>query len=423
VNDTVSIRQLAIISIHASPLAPMGGSKTGGMNVYVRKLAQEFGRRGIAVDIFTRRTASEAPQFDTSLGDKVRVIHIVAGEPHQLDPDSIFPHLPEFIAGVIAFAEQHGLNYDAIYSHYWLSGWVANRLKAVWGIPFVQMFHTLGQMKNRTGSSTASPDTRIAVETQIVDWADRIIAATPAEYSQLLWLYRANRRKISIVSPGVDLNLFRPLPKSYSKRVLNLPAEADMLLFVGRIEPLKGVDTAIEALRIIRMEQPELLPSIRFIVIGGNPADRTNAEMVRLQEKVEEYELSTVVQFAGAKEQDDLVYYYTAATAVIMPSDYESFGMVALEAMASGTPVIASEVGGLAFLVRDGETGYLVPARDPAALAHRITAILQHPDIVRRMSVLAADLAQQYTWTSIADELLASFRAVLHQSSASPHTH
>lgn len=407
----MALQRLAMLSVHTSPLAPPGGKKTGGMNVYVRELALEFGRRGIDVDIYTRRISSDQPDVDCSLAAHVRVVHVPAGPAVPLNPDDVYPHLSQFTAGVMAFATRHNLRYDVIYSHYWLSGVVAQTLKEVWRTPFVQMFHTLGHMKNRilTRAAAPQPDTRIRAETQVTRWADRLIAATPAEQAQLLWLYRADRRKITVVSPGVNIERFHP-DRSRGQTIAT-PGK-DTLLFVGRIEPLKGVDTILDALDVIRRRDPALFQIIRLIVVGGNPNDPADTELHRLRQRVEALGLTGAVEFHGAKDQTALPDYYAAAAAVLVPSDYESFGMVALEAMASGTPVIASEVGGLAFLVRDGETGYLVPARDPEALADRITWLLRDPDKLARMRTAAAELARRYTWSSIADQLQPIFEAL-----------
>lgn len=406
------IKRLALVSVHASPLEPMGGKKTGGMNVYIRNLAQEFDRRGLSVDIFTRYTGSEAVQIDHSLGNNVRVIYIEAGGRRPLNPDDIYPYLSEFVAGIIAFGMEQNIVYDLIYSHYWLSGWVANCLKNAWGIPFVQMFHTLGLMKNRVATGSASPLQRIQTEMKIVEWADRVIAATPAEQAQLRWLYRMNRRKISVISPGVDLNQFHPVSTSNARSRLKIPADTAMFLFVGRLEPLKGVDTVLEAFALISRQQPDTFRHMRFIIVGGNPADPMDSEMQRLQAMVDELDLRENIQFVGAKNQTQLLDYYAAAAAVVMPSDYESFGMVALEAMAVGTPVIASNVGGLAYLVKDGITGYLVPTRDAHTLAQRMLKITQEP--APQMRNAAAALAQEYAWSVTADELLALFQTVIN---------
>ncbi|MBZ0296072.1 MAG: glycosyltransferase [Anaerolineae bacterium] len=417
------IQSIAILSVHASPLAPMGGKKTGGMNVYIRKLAEEMGRRGIQVDIYTRRTSIEQPDVDHSIGENVRVIHITAGGVQVLSPDDIYPHLSQFTAGIIAFCTRQSIRYDIVYSHYWLSGWVAHKLNEVWGTPFVHMFHTLGHMKNRImpGQKVPMPDTRTGIETWITKWANRIVAATPAEHAQLLWLYRADRRKIVIASPGVDLSVFHPMSVDKARDQLEIPSEKQMLLFVGRLEPLKAVDTVLAALHRIAQARPELAENLIFKVIGGDLSDQDDPEMARLRALVPELNLTDTVEFVGAKDQTTLPFYYTASMAVVMPSDYESFGMVALEAMACGTPVIASEVGGLAYLVKDGETGFLIPSRDPVALADKIVTLLEHPEKQHRMRVASALLAYQYAWSEIADQLMVIFDEVLAEVRVNPH--
>ena len=410
------IRRIALLSVHTSPLAPLGGKKTGGMNVYVREFAKELAMRGVEVDIYTRRFEPNLPEVDTSIGEGVRVIHVNSGPQHYLNPEDVYSHLSEFTAGVLAYNTKSGRTYDLIYSHYWLSGWVANKLDEVWNIPIVQMFHTLGHMKNRIGSSPMPmmvPDVRIATETKIVRWADRIVAATPAEQTQLLWLYRTDRRKIEIVPPGVDPLQFQPVEQRKAKVHLGLTHSKSLFVFAGRIEPLKAVDTIIEAVDIIKRECPLRFEQIVVAVIGGNPNDPAEEELTRLQELTRERGLQNVIKFLGSKDHQWLPYYFCAAEAVIVPSDYESFGMVALEAMASGTPVIASEVGGLAYLVRDQETGFHVPARNPRSLAQAIYAILEDPQKQKILGENANKLAQHYSWSNIVDRLLPIFEELV----------
>lgn len=423
----MAVKRIIMLSVHTSPLAPLGGKKTGGMNVYVRELAETLGEQGIEVDIYTRKSAPDQPEVDVSLGKNVRVIHVPCGPAQVLDPDAVYPYLSQFTAGVFAFITKDPVQYDIIYSHYWLSGWVAYKLKEVWNIPIMQMFHTLGHMKNRISAvKTPLPDVRIGTERQIVDWADVIIAATPAEYNQLLWLYHADRRKIAIIPPGVKREMFKPIPQRFARQQLGIDDVCQLLLFVGRIEPLKAVDTILEALAIIQKTHPEALCNSCFAVVGGNPDD-PDSELARLFEMVKALGLDEVVRFMGAKSHDLLPYYYAAATAVIMPSDYESFGMVALEAMASGTPVIATEVGGLAFLVRDGETGYLVPVRDPQALAERMLTLLTDGQTRQTLGENATHLAHEYDWTLIAERLLGLFNDQIRRNMPSVvinrHTH
>ena len=240
----MSIERIALISVHTSPLAPMGGAKTGGMNVYIRELSRELGQRGFYVDIFTRRSHELEPSIDKSIGANVRVIYLAAGPAAPLTPTDQYEHLSEFAAELMAFATLHNIYYDIVYSHYWLSGWVAAKLKEAWGIHFAHMFHTLGHMKRRIEvNAHYQPDRRILTERHILDWADRIIAATPAEQAQLRWLYRASRRQITVIPPGVDTARFNEaMSPGAARDSLGIMPDSNVLLFVGRIEPLKAVD-------------------------------------------------------------------------------------------------------------------------------------------------------------------------------------
>ena len=411
------LRRIALICVHSSPLAPMGGKKTGGMNIYIRALAVELGKLGYHIDIFTRRTAESEPEVDASLGENARVVTLRAGPAQPLPPQEQFQHLSEFTANLMAFATLRNLRYDIVYSHYWLSGWVAAKLKEAWGICFAHMFHTLGHMKMRIhGAAAYPPDRRILTESSIVDQADRVIAATPAELAQLRWLYRAKRRQIAVVSPGVDTAQFNEsISREGARRRLGIAAESHLLLFVGRIEPLKAVDTILEALHVLRETAPALLTRLHFMIVGGDPESQRDREMRRLQALSAKLGIQQIVSFVGAKEQTQLPLYYSAATAVVMPSDYESFGMVALEAMACGTPVIASQVGGLQFLVRDQETGLHVPAREPISLADAIVRLVSDPDLQASMGATAARIAREYAWSVIARRLVEVFESIACQ--------
>src|SRR5450755_4868508 len=234
-----AVRRIAMLSVHTCPMAVLGGKKTGGMNVYVRELSRELGRRGIKVDVFTRSQNPCIPHINDMLGENARVIHTLAGPEEPLEPDAIYPYLPEFTQQVLEFAEKNALKYDLIYSHYWLSGLVAHELRAAWGVPVVQLFHTLGMMKDRIAhvASDHPVSLRTFSEADIMSWADKLIASTPAERTQMLWLYHANRHKIEVISPGVDLGRFKPLPPDVAKRAIGLSPDLRMLLFVGRIEP------------------------------------------------------------------------------------------------------------------------------------------------------------------------------------------
>jgi D-inositol-3-phosphate glycosyltransferase len=406
-----------MLSVHTCPLATLGGKETGGMNVYVRDLSRELSRRGIAVDVFSRSQNPDVPRIKASLGPNGRVIHVPAGPEAPYDKNLIVNHLPQFVRGVRDFARHEGLSYDVIHSHYWISGLAARELRDAWGTPIIQMFHTLAQMKNMVASSPQErePDTRIEGEAEVMAFADRLVAATPLERAQMVWLYGADPKKIAVVPCGVDLNLFHSVPQKEAKRILGLPLERCVILFVGRIEPLKGIDTLLRAIALIAPEMPCWQDALSVIIIGGAPGagiEKVNAELARLEQLRAELGIEDLVTFQGAKDQDTLVYYYSAAEMVVMPSHYESFGMVALEAMACGTPVVASKVGGLAFSVQDGQTGFLVPERDAEALAAKIRLLLKEQDLRRQLGRQAAQWAQRYGWPVVANQIVDLYNQV-----------
>jgi D-inositol-3-phosphate glycosyltransferase len=415
--NRTAVRRVAMLSVHTCPLALLGGKKTGGMNVYVRDFSRELGRQGIQVDVFTRSQDDCQPMIKHDLGYGGRVIHIPAGPEKPLPLVEVGDYLEEFAQGVFHFTESESLRYDLIHSHYWLSGLVAEKLRQGWGpIPIIQMFHTLGHMKNRIARSRKEQvsQARIDGEMHVTEIVDRIIAATPAEEAQLNWLYEADMSKVVIVPPGVDLERFQPIPQEVAKKRVGIPNHHQNIMFVGRIEPLKGVDTLLQAIALIQNRHPDLVENVCVAIIGGDPwAESPDAEMARLQTLRSQLDIHDLVTFLGAKDQDILPNYYAAAEMVIMPSHYESFGMVALEAMAMGKPVIASEVGGLAFLVKDGQNGFHVPSRDPEALAARIYELLTNEACRRELGRAARASAQEYAWANIVQRMLRLYNEVV----------
>jgi D-inositol-3-phosphate glycosyltransferase len=403
--------------MHTCPLATLGGKETGGMNVYVRDLSRELSRRGIHVDCFTRSQNPNVPRISHKLAPNGRVIHVPAGPEAPHDKLKIADHLPQFADGILDLARREGLHYDVIHSHYWLSGLAARHLRRAWGTPIVQMFHTLAHMKNSVavGPQEWEAERRIEGEAEVMDLADRLVAATPLERAQMVWLYGADAGKIGVVPCGVDLDFFRSIPQNEAKDILGLPIERCVILFVGRIEPLKGIDTLLRAIALIAPEMPCWRDELSVIIIGGAPGagiKKVNAELARLERLRVELGIEDLVTFLGAKDQDTLVYYYSAAEMVVMPSHYESFGMVALEAMACGTPVVASKVGGLAFNVQDGHTGYLVPHGDAEALATRMRLLLKDQDLRQKLGRQAARWAQRFGWSTIADQTIELYEQV-----------
>jgi D-inositol-3-phosphate glycosyltransferase len=409
--------KVAMLSYHTCPLATLGGKDTGGMNVYVRDLTLELGRLGIHVDVFTRSQDEHVPHVLHDLGYGNRVVHIPAGPETPLPKQELADHIPQFVEGIKQFAEEKGIHYDLIHSHYWLSGLAAEALSDAWGgTPIIQMFHTLGEMKNRVArdDSEREGSYRLDGEQHVLARVDRVIAATPAEHAQLEWLYKADMRKVCVIPPGVEVGHFYPIPVDEARQYIGLAPEARMILFVGRIEPLKGLDTLLKAVACLRVK--DLAEPVHLAVIGGDPEaapEEMSAEMARIQKMCDDLTVGKMVAFLGKRSQDTLPYYYSAAEVVVMPSHYESFGMVALEAMACGTPVLASQVGGLAFLVQDGVTGYHVPDGDDEALCERLSALLGNAALRRTLGRNAVEYAQKYAWDKIAVQVLGVYRDVI----------
>jgi D-inositol-3-phosphate glycosyltransferase len=410
--------RIAMLSYHTCPLATLGGKDTGGMNVYVRELTRQLGQMGIHVDVFTRSQDDHVPHVLHELGYGNRVVHILAGPEHPIPKQELVNYIPQFVEGIKAFACEKGITYDLIHSHYWMSGIAAESLSDLWGgTPIVHMFHTLGEMKNRVARSEAEREGeyRIKGEKQVIRRANRIIVSTIAELTQLRFLYRANDRKLVVIPPGVDVSHFYPIPSDEAKMYVGLKPEDRMVLFVGRIEPLKGVDTLIQAMSCLQLNEQR---PVHLAIIGGDPAaspEEMSAEMARLQKLCDDLAVGQTVVFLGKRDQDKLPYYYSAAALVVMPSHYESFGMVALEAMACGTPVIASEVGGLAYLVKDGETGFTIPDGEPEELCEKISWLLNDPHLQQTMSQRAVEYAQDYAWEKIAAQIVEVYKSLLSE--------
>jgi len=387
------------------------------MNVYVRDLTTELGRMGFHVDVFTRSQDEHVPHVLHDLGFGNRVVHVPAGPEFPLPKRELARHIPQFVTGIQSFIEEKGIHYDLIHSHYWMSGVAAGSLSDNWaGIPILQMFHTLGEMKNRVARSEDEREGsyRLDGERQVIKRVNRIIAATPAEKAQLEWLYKANPEKITIIPPGVDTSHFYPIPPDEARQFIGLASDARLILFVGRIEPLKGIETLIRAVACLRLK--DLREPVQLAIIGGNPdvaPEEMSTEMARIQNMCDELTVGKMVVFLGRRDQNTLPYYYSAAETLVMPSHYESFGMVALEAMACGTPVIASQVGGLAFLVQDGITGYTVPAEDHNALCDRLTLLLGNEVLRQKMGTAAAELALKYDWKKIASKIVGVYNELV----------
>jgi len=401
--------RIAMISMHTSPLASLGGKETGGMNVYVRELCRNLTLRGWQVDVFTRWQDPSLPQVLEE--DGCRVVHIAAGPQTSLDRRKLFGLLPEFVQGIRDYTEVNQLRYGLLHSHYWLSGWVARELAADWGAPIVQMFHTLGRMKDAVADGPAAREAanRAAVEQEIMGYSQRIVAATPLDRQQMLDLYSVDQAKIAVIPCGVNRDLFRPIPHQEAREHVGVLPGRELVLFVGRLDPVKGLEVLLQAMcDLTRRVHPHRARDLSLAVIGGDLESHVEG-MTRfpdcLSEITHELGLDDLVVFFGSRSQRELPYYYSAAEICVMPSLYESFGMVALEAMACGTPVIASRVGGLTYTVRDGETGFLVPERDPEALADKMELLLDNDCLRSRLGHRAEKIAEAYDWQQVAEQV------------------
>ncbi len=387
-----------MLSVHTCPLAALGGKETGGMNVYVREVSRELGRMGIEVDVFTR---SQDPSIErvVSLGPGARVIHVEAGPQSPIARERIHEHLDEFADRVDVRRAADGIDYDLIHGHYWLSGVAALRLQARWGVPVMQMFHTLGQLKNSVARTAddLEPELRIREETRVIARADRLVAANEVERMHLQQYYGARRDRIATVPCGVDIALFRPGDSNVAREQLGL-GDGPLLLYVGRLSPIKGLETLLESMALLD-------PRPSLLVVGGDQDEPVNGRLARLRAQVAALGLDDAVSFLGPQPQPRLRLFYSAADITVMPSYYESFGMVALEAMACGSPVIASGVGGLTTTVRDGVTGYLVADGDARALADRIAEVLADEGLRWRLGCEAVRWASQFGWPCVAEAI------------------
>ena len=396
-----------MLSIHSCPLGKVGGENTGGMSVYIRELAHELGRRGHLVDVYTR---IHEPAHDeiAEIGQNVRLIHLKAGE-KEIEKLAIYYYLDDFAHNLENFRKQNGPRYDLIHSHYWLSGLTGKRLQQWWGVPHVMGFHTLGAVKNAIGIGEGEPDLRIAAEKELVRDCHRIIASTMKGKKDLIDYYDASPETISVIPCGVNLDLFRPIGRETARCYLGLKEER-IILFVGRIIPLKGIDNLLKAMTYLERKE-----GIKLVVIGGDEHCQTEVE--RLKDLSRTLKIQESVIFLGLVKQEILPFFYSAANLCVVPSYYESFGLVVLESLACGTPVVATRVGGAESVIRHGETGYVVRNNDPCHLADKIARVLSTSNGDADVGTVRASVVN-YSWSNITEAILAEYRSVLRDFSA-----
>lgn len=412
-------RRVATVSMHTSPLEQPGTGDAGGLNVYVVEVAKGLAQRGTEVDIFTRAVSREQPLV-ADLAPGVLVRHLPAGPFDDLDKCDLPGYLCQFTLEVLRAEAQHAPGrYDLVHGHYWLSGQVGAVAKERWGVPLVQSMHTLGRVKNAAlaHGDTAEPALRLHGEQEVIAAADRLVANTDDEAAQLIGRYAADPGRVLTINPGVDLSVFSPASRWRARRRLGLPTRGIVLLFAGRVQPLKAPDLVLHATAQLIAENPRLADQLTLAFVGG-PSGSGRADPDGLAALAGRLGLADVVRLELPCPQPELATWYRAATLVVVPSYSESFGLVALEAQACGTPVVAASVGGLSTAVRDGFSGRLVQSHDPADYARVIGELLGAPRLLRRLASGARAHACGFGWSRTVDALLRLYSGVLGPEAA-----
>ena len=408
-------RRIGVVSLHTSPLEQPGIGDAGGMNVYVLETSRMLAASGVEVEIFTRAVSSQVPAV-VEIEPGVTVRHLRAGPLEALRKEDLPAALCAFSVALLQVEAQRPEGwFDLLHSHYWLSGQIGWLASERWNIPFVQSMHTLAKVKNAelaTGDSP-EPNVRIIGEQQVVDAATRLIANTADEADQLIDLYDADPRRVDIVHPGVDLTAFTPRDRAAARAELGLDPRAVVLLFVGRIQPLKAPDLLLEAVGRLLTDDPDL-PVI--VAVNGGPSGSGLDHPEALADLAAELGISDRVRFEPPADRERLATWYSAADWTVVPSHSESFGLVAVESQACGTPVIAADVGGLRTAVADGVSGLLVPGHDPVHWARVLADAIRAPGLRAELAGAARAHAEQFSWSSTAAGLLSSYRRALEHT-------
>jgi D-inositol-3-phosphate glycosyltransferase len=414
-----SPRRIATISVHTSPLEQPGTGDAGGLNVYVVEVAKRLAARGVEVEIFTRAVSRDAPPV-AELVPGVIVRHVAAGPFEDLDKANLPAQLCHFTFEVLRTEAAYAPGrYDLVHAHYWLSGHVGTVAKERWGVPLVQSMHTLGRVKNAAlaWGDAAEPEMRIRGEAEVVARADRLVANTDEEARQLIGLYGADPAKVWTVNPGVDLSVFRPGPAAEARRRLGLPADQPVVVFAGRVQPLKAPDVVLRAAARLVRDDPALARTLTVAFVGG-PSGTGRADPDSLTELARTLGIADLVRLEPPCPQPELADWYRAATVVMVPSYSESFGLVAVEAQACGTPVVAASVGGLRTAVQDGVSGVLVEGHDPADYARVLRDLIADPDRRERLSRGAVAHASRFGWNGTVDRLMAVYSGAMSTTQA-----
>ncbi len=397
-----------MISVHSSPIGALGTKDTGGMSVYIRELARELGNRGHQVDIYTRLLNSGGNGLKRALSENVRLVNLRIGNNGHLQRFELYPHLVDFFREMEAFRQREAIHYDLIHSHYWLSGRVGEWAQNRWDIPHVLKYHTVAAVKNSTPESEREPELRVVTERHLAKTCHRILAATETEKEQVMRYYGAPSEAIGVVPCGVNLGLFHPMDKSEARQRLGFPQDQAIVLYVGRFAPLKGIRRLLEAVTCIeRCKRP------RLVIVGGD--GEQTPESGRLLDLARERGIQDRVTFAGRIEQENLPLHYNAADLLVVPSYYESFGLVALESLACGTPVVATPVGAMKSLLREGENGRIVHDVTARSLAEAIEAFIKEGPTFSAAAIRASIL--EFGWSKVASATIDEYATALREHS------
>jgi D-inositol-3-phosphate glycosyltransferase len=406
--------------VHTSPLDQPGTGDAGGLNVYVAEVAKRLAARGTEVEIFTRAVCRDTPPL-AELAPGVLVRSVPAGPFEELDKNSLPAQVCPFTLEVLrAEAAAEPGKYDLIHAHYWLSGKVGAAVKERWGVPLVQTMHTLGAVKNASlaAGDAAEPEMRIRGEHEVIAAADRLVSNTDEEAQQLVRYYGADPARIRTITPGASLKVFKPGPRLAARARLGIPADAFVLLFAGRVQPLKGPDVVLKAAARLLADEPALRDRLLVVMVGGPSGSASRADPDRMRELAGSLGIVDVVRFESPCPQAELADWYRAATLVLTPSYSESFGLVALEAQACGTPVVAAAVGGLRTAVRDGYSGVLVEGHDPGDWARALRPLIRGRRRLKALSEGAVRHASAFGWSATVDGLTAVYTGAMEEAAA-----
>ena len=408
-------KRVAFISEHASPLAVVGGVDAGGQNVYVAELAKYLGKVGYDVDVFTRWEDGSMEQM-INWKNNVRVVHVKAGPVEYIQKEELLPFMPEFRKNMIRFIEQEGIVYDLVHANFFMSALVAMELKEILDIPYVVTYHALGKVRQiHQKEQDKFPAERLWIEKTTAENANQVIAECTQDREDLISHYDVNADSISIVPCGFCPSEFYPINQSYARDYLGLKHDENIILQLGRMVPRKGVDNVIRALSNLKASAKKTT----LIIVGGQhqvPDPVLCPEIGRLQKLAEELGVSSAIKFVGRRNRNVLKYYYSAADLFVTTPWYEPFGITPLESMACGTPVIGANVGGIKYSIKHGETGYLVPPKDPKALANKIDLLLSNKALINKMQVKSLKRVHQFfTWEKIAESIASAYEEVLNK--------